>query len=207
MYMRKLLNIIRFIVDMIFPPGEDALLVRDAKSHELATLMKTTDVRGIEALLPFRIPIVRAAIHEAKFHGSKKAFDLLGNVLHERLAELPEHEYMLIPIPLSGSRKRQRGYNQAAEIAKAAAAGLPHIKIREDLVKRTRNTKPQTDLPKEKREDNVKDAFLITNPEAIAGKRIILFDDVVTTGATMRAAKEVTLEKGPESVILVAVAH
>lgn len=207
MYMRMLLKIIRFIVDTIFPPSQDALLVRNAKPHELVLFMKSTDLRSVEMLLPFHILLVRAAIHEAKFHGNAKAFTLLGNALHERLAQLPDREYIVIPIPLSGSRMRERGFNQAAEIGKAALHELPHIHMREDILKRTRNTKPQTKLAKEARLANMENAFEVVKPDAIVGQHVILIDDVVTTGATLEAAKAALLRHSPASMLVIALAH
>ena len=207
MYMRILLNIIRFIADTLFPPSQDALLVQSAKEDELVHCILKTAVRSSEALLPFRMPVVRAAIHEAKFHGSPRAFTLLGNVLHEQLLQLPKRDYLLIPLPLSASRLRERGFNQAAEIAKAGVLGLPHTEIREDILKRTRNTNPQTKLAREARLLNMKDAFRVVKPDVIANRHVILIDDVVTTGATLDAAKSAIMLHSPASLTVIALAH
>src|SRR5690606_12446104 len=151
MHMHMLSIIIRWIGDTIFPPSSDLILVRNARAIDLAVLIAPQNIRGIETLLPFHIPLVRAAIHEAKFHRNHKAFMLLGAALHNRLRQLSHKDALLIPIPLSGSRRRKRGYNQAAEIAKAALQGLEWVALREDVLTRTRNTKPQTKLTKKAR--------------------------------------------------------
>lgn len=208
--MSLLLTLAEKITDTIFPPSRDALLVRSASPGALAARIAPHDVDSITVLLPFRDPLVRAAVHEAKFHGSKKAFRLLGYALEEYLKRLPQRKHLLLPIPLSGKRKRERGFNQAAEIAKQATLPV-HTLIHEDLLKRTRDTKPQTKLQKEARAENVAGAFAVINSRVnsgiISGAHIILFDDVATTGATLKAANRALEKYNPASVVCIALAH
>lgn len=193
--------------DLLFPPSADVLLVRTATHHELARMIEPVHINGTVALLPFRTPLVRACIHETKFHQSQKAALLLGTVCRDSLISLPESEYILIPLPLSAARYRERGYNQATEIARHAVTELNHITIREDILYRKRNTAPQTTLTKVDREKNMKDAFAVKNPSTIQGKHLILLDDVITTGATIAAARAALLPHAPASVTCIAVAH
>lgn len=208
--MSLLLTLAEKITDTIFPPSRDALLVRDASPGTLAARIAPHDVDGVTVLLPFRDPLVRACIHEAKFHGNRKAFRLLGYAFEEYLKQLPQQDYLLLPIPLSNTRKRERGFNQATEIANAASISS-NILIRENILKRTRDTKPQTKLQKEARAENVAGAFAVINSGVksgiISGAHILLLDDVSTTGATLKAAKAALLRHNPASVTCVAIAH
>lgn len=91
---------------------------------------------------------------------------------------------LVIPVPLHPVRERERGYNQSRLLARAVSesTGLP---LASHILMRRRNTRSQTDLPPEERLDNVADAFAVRRPQTIEGKRILLVDDVTTTGSTL----------------------
>lgn len=197
------------LFDFIFPPSAEALFIRDADTHALTMEMRMTHVSdGVSALLPFSHTLVRACIHEAKFYGNIRAQKILGAVLAVYLKH-ETRECILIPVPLSRTRLRERGYNQVEAIVRAALEmnTAPHLTLRTDILMRTKHTKPQTDLPREARLQNVQNAFAPRTPDVITGKRVILIDDVVTTGATLNAAKAALLPHSPASITCIALAH
>jgi len=203
-----LAHIAQTFFDTVFPPTEDMLLVRGLTPDTFRALAHSRTHEGVGSLLSFRDARVRACIHEAKFHHSKKAIELLGAVLAEYLSSLPQKPYVLIPIPLSAPRYRERGYNQVTEIIRAA---LPLISgtltLNETTLIRERNTKPQTDLPKELRVANVADAFGVRDSTLLPNTHIILIDDVLTTGATMSAAKAALLPPSSTPITRLTLAH
>jgi len=209
MFLHLLVRTLQSCIDVIFPPSTDILLVREAGINTLFARGRLHEVTGIHTLLPFQDPIVRACIHEAKFHENKKAITMLSKVLERHLNTLPHREYLLIPIPLSRARFRERGHNQVASVAKIAMTELKNVMLVENVLVRTRHTKPQTDLPKNKRLQNVADAFGIRdkNSPRLKGAHIILLDDVLTTGATMNAARATLALHKPASITCVALAH
>ena len=110
------------------------------------------------------------------------------------VTELPE---ALVPVPLTGRRFRQRGFNQAALLARSTARllGLPSLP---GHLARVRNTPPQRSLPRSARLTNVRRVFAVKRP--IAYRRVALVDDVSTTGATAHAASTALLAGGAEEV-------
>lgn len=132
-------------------------------------------------LLPFGTPSVRAAVHEAKYHGSKTAFGLLAAALAEYLRDADDAGHRrshvrLVPVPLGRERRRERGFNQVEEIAQRTAKELG-IPIDTTLLKRTRETASQVSLPRQKREENMRGAFLAVRP-VDSSCTYILIDDV-----------------------------
>ncbi len=109
---------------------------------------------------------------------------------------------VVIPLPLHALREFKRGYNQAYLIA--SHMGSYRSKIDLTLLKRTKRTKPQSELNKKQRKSNMKDAFVCS--ERVKGKYVLLVDDVVTTGNSVNQAAKVLLEAGATAVYVAAVA-
>lgn len=144
--------------------------------------------RTIAPLL-YEQPIVKF-ITQLKFHHQLLYAKLLGQLLAERIkrvytnTELPE---CIVPMPLHKKRIKQRGFNQAIEIAKPIAKAL-HLTINHQLCRRKKNTQAQSSLTGESRKLNIHNAFEITNNLNV--KHIAVLDDVITTGNTIRALSE-----------------
>jgi ComF family protein len=151
---------------------------------------------------------LRALMHRLKYGGMTSIGLEFGRVLGERIrdAGLGESD-IVVPLPLHVSRKRERGFNQCELIAQGVSAvtGCP---LRTGLLRRTRFTPSQTPLGHGERRKNVRDAFGL-RPQAardVAGRSILLVDDVVTTGATMRSCAGALHRAGVRAVIACAVA-
>ncbi len=108
----------------------------------------------------------------------------LGKLLSE--SELYSDIDLVLPIPLHPKKERIRGYNQSLVIAQGLVETMP-IKIKENVLVRVEFTETQTRKNRWERYENVRDMFGVKNPEKIAGKHILLVDDVITTGATIEA--------------------
>lgn len=123
---------------------------------------------------------------------------VLGNFLLQRCAL--EGDEILIPVPLHPKRERERGFNQTLLMAKGVAhvTGIP---IRADLLIRRVYTKSQTGLSLREREQNVKGVFELRRPEEIKGRKILLLDDVATTGSTLNECAKVLKRNGARVVI------
>jgi ComF family protein len=141
----------------------------------------------------------------AKFRGRLNLTRVLGLCLARSLqlkeAELPQ---VIIPVPLHPRRARERGYNQALEIARAAASRL-QVEIDAGLCARTRSFTPQEGLEKAARRRNVRGAFAVTGQ--LTARHLAILDDVVTTGSTAAELARALRRAGAKRVDLWAVAR
>ncbi len=109
---------------------------------------------------------------------------------------------LIIPVPLHPSREKERGFNQSIFIAQ----GIFDRNITENILIRTKPTKSQTELDREERKQNVDEAFAVLDNSLLSEKKVILVDDVVTTGATMNECARVLKMNGVMEVIGLALA-
>jgi len=134
---------------------------------------------------------VQQVIHEMKFFGKKSIAKFLGR----EMADLMTHhkDYletdMIIPVPLHKTKLRERGFNQSLLLSQAISK-LTNIPVNQKILKRIRYTKPQSKMNAFERQQNVKDAFRVIDPSTVKGKTVVLVDDVLTTGSTMRVCVE-----------------
>jgi ComF family protein len=159
-------------------------------------------------LLSYQHNVVTALITENKFHHNEKAAQLLAGVLEDWLVTLPA-DSILVPIPLSSERKNSRGYNQVEEILRHVSSTWKSQTITNLLV-RTRHTEAQTSLGRNERLTNINGAFAINHTylETVTASTIVIIDDVVTTGATLKAAEAKLRPLLPHTrIILLGLAH
>jgi len=112
--------------------------------------------------------------------------------------------HQIVPVPLYKTRKRERGYNQSEEIAKALAK-IIHIPVKSEHLLRIRSTLSQTKMSEKEREKNVRKAF--SCPVILTGKNILLVDDVITTGSTIEACVKALKSAGAKVVDVFTIAH
>ncbi len=153
---------------------------------------------------------LRDLIHLFKYQQIKSAADLLGQFLRQSLAPvtLPA-EFLVIPVPLAKTKRRDRGFNQAEAIAAAFARRQRSacIELNTGSLVRTRETASQTGLTRRQRRLNLRGAFAVANPGPIQGRTILLVDDVMTTGATAAECTHVLLRAGAKQVFVATVAR
>lgn len=124
----------------------------------------------------------------------------------ENPAGLDFSENLLMPVPLSSRKLKARGFNQAEEIAQELSFSL-ELPLISDCLLKTKETLSQVEILEEKRKENVKGAFTCRQSEKIRGKKILLIDDVFTTGSTMEECASVLKTVGAKEIWGVAVAR
>lgn len=148
----------------------------------------------------YEFPVDRI-IHALKYQHRIAIADWLGKHL---AGHLHADDQYLVPMPLHPTRLRERGFNQAGEIARAASCRLK-LPLLADCLVRERATAAQTELPPGKRRSNVRGAFACAAD--LTGKHIILVDDVMTTGATARECSRVLKLHGAREITVAVVAR
>lgn len=155
--------------------------------------------------------VVRKAIKTLKYRRvSDLAEEFVSLILPSELTLLPMNQAaVLVPIPLHPSRRRERGFNQAEVLGRELAAQL-HIPVRTDILRRIRPTAPQAEIKNRKeRLRNVKNVFSVNTDSLMHchTNSFILFDDVATTGATIKNAARALRQSGVANVRAVTMAR
>ncbi|GAM09219.1 competence protein F [Geobacter sp. OR-1] len=151
---------------------------------------------------------VRDLIHRLKYDRKIQCRRPLALLLLELLSGAVEEfsPEMLVPVPLHKRRLRERGFNQAILIAELLAREWK-IPLERRLLQRVRWTEPQINLAAGERAANVKGAFALSDPKIASGRRIVLIDDVLTTGSTVAECSRVLKKAGAAAVLVVTVAR
>ncbi len=158
---------------------------------------------------------LRGLIHLLKYEQVRPAARVLGELLARAAAPFQATEVgvpqVLVPVPLHSSRLRQRGFNQAELIARAALESSPAwatgIRLSPAVLGRKRATDSQTGLTRHQRRENIRGAFAVARPEEVEGKEVLLVDDVFTTGTTVSECAKVLRRAGAKRVLVATVAR
>jgi len=147
---------------------------------------------------------LRQLIHLFKYSGMKPLARTLAAYLASALPRDQRFD-VVVPMPLHWRRRWKRGFNQSALLARLIArrCSIPMV----NAVRRTRATAAQAGLSNAKRRENVAGAFRVKKPRAVEGRRVLLIDDVMTTGATASACAVALKRGGASSVTLLALAR
>lgn len=171
-------------------------------------------------LFEYGSPIVKKAVWEIKFRGNGRIARLVAALLYgellEKLSEekvfsgaLSEKRPLLVPVPVSARRRRERGWNQCEIIAGELAKldGGDNFELRTDILVKNKNTADQVGKGRFERLKNLENAFAVKDAKALEGRLVILLDDVITTGATMEEAGRTLAAHGAKKILFLAIAH
>jgi ComF family protein len=137
---------------------------------------------------------LKAIVHALKYDPRSTLARHLATRMRDAGAQVLAGADAVVPVPLHAARERSRGFNQARELARHL--GLPVL----DALVRTRKTSAQADLPKARRDANVRGAFALTRGVDVDGLVLVLVDDVSTTGATLNACAAPLLDAGAREI-------
>lgn len=157
---------------------------------------------------------LRELIHLLKYQHVRPAANVLGRMLAEVVTELAEafagQPPVVVPVPLHTAKLRQRGFNQSELIARAALKLTPggfDLRLNTSVLVRLKPTQSQTGLTPHQRRENMRGAFRVQRPAEVAGRDVLLVDDVFTTGTTASECARVLRRAGAQRVFVVTVAR
>jgi ComF family protein len=159
---------------------------------------------------------MRNAIHALKYNRMHAAACVLGPMLADaigRLAREAPAEMLVVPVPIYRKKRARRGFNQARLLAEHAIRALRkthpewHLTFVPGALMRVRATMSQAGLTPRQRRQNLRGVFRVANPTAIAGRHVLVIDDIFTTGATARAAAVTLTQAGAAGVWIATLAR
>ena len=157
----------------------------------------------------YRNKVIQNLIQELKFNRLTSAIGPIKKIIDEYLLQITRGEsqiyflenFIIIPIPISTKRLRERGFNQAELIADHISKKI-NLPILRSVILKPKDNKKQSELKKwEERKSNVENCFSVSKPELIRSKNIILVDDIFTSGATIKEAVKVLKKSGVRKII------
>lgn len=220
--MPEKLGIFEYILRLLFPPkcifceallsiGTNPEICQSCYSkmplHDsdyLSPGVETTVLKGCDRVVSlFRYSgIVRETLLRYKFNDRPSYFRTLSLLLYEKLIKVTKNDTfdIIVSVPLHKKRELSRGYNQARLISECVAKKLGKPDCSR-MIKRKRETAVQSTLTHEERIENVREAFYVLNPSIFNGKKVLLIDDILTTGNTIGECGRLIKEAGAAEVI------
>lgn len=148
---------------------------------------------------------IREAIHDLKYHNNLGLGDFFSPYLIQLIEKKNWHFDLVVPVPLSKGRMKQRGFNQAALVAKPISRYF-RVPFSGSALIRTKETPSQIDLSAHERITNLRDAFF-GNTAKLKGKKVVIVDDIITTGSTMKYCSQSLLDSGASEVYAISIAR
>lgn len=201
----KLLDYLKESVLQILFPCPSTCIVCEVEEEEgiCNNCLKTIKLCTEDEYYGYYKGALKELIHLFKFKKDFLAGEILVNMLETKISDVSK-EYVLTYIPIGKKSKKTRGFNQCEYIAKLLSKRLD-LKYMETLIK-SKETQVQKELSKSERLENIKNSFSIKDKCDVRGKKFILIDDVVTTGATIEEGIKILKENGANEIKILTIA-
>ncbi|MDP2593602.1 MAG: phosphoribosyltransferase family protein [bacterium] len=208
------------ILDFFFPRS---FLVKELERMRPEDFLEKTAPADVlpqiwtRSIVKYSDPFAQTLVWEIKYRGNRKLARLAAEMLHgEIVAYAAEKDYglsekpvLVIPVPASRHRIKERGFNQCDLITEEIQKidGGRFCRVSSEILKKTRNTQSQTKKNRRERMKNLSGCFAVAKPEEVLDQTVIIIDDVITTGATVTEARKILLKSGAKEVTALSIAH
>ncbi|HEU0080690.1 MAG TPA: phosphoribosyltransferase family protein [Candidatus Paceibacterota bacterium] len=208
-------NIFDFVLETLMPAHPLVRRVEKLGVQAFRPWPVVGEYQGFFYLASYKHPAAQAAILDIKSYGNRRMAAIVGRMLGEALADgsvaKPPPLPLVLPIPITSRKRRERGWNQCELILEGLARTDSGVRFeaRKDILVKTRENVDSVGLSKAQRRENLRNCFAV-RPQAaaeVAGRSVIVIDDVLTTGATFAEARRALLAAGARKVLCVAIAH
>lgn len=151
---------------------------------------------------------IRNLIIDYKFNDKAYLSNFFTKIIikNEKICRKIKSYDIIIPVPIHKKRKNERGYNQSELIAKKIAKNINELELVIDCLIKEKNTVAQSTLTKQQRKQNVKQVYKLENKEKIQNKKIILIDDIYTTGSTVEECSKILKQNGAKEILILTIA-
>ena len=152
--------------------------------------------------------IIRTKIINYKFRDKAYLYKFFVHIMlkNKKIYRFIKSYDIIIPVSISKKRFKERGYNQTLLIAKELSRNIEGLELKNDVLFKTKNTVPQSTLNKVERKNNLKDTYVVINDTAIKNKKILILDDVYTTGSTAGECSKILKKAGAEQIGVITIA-
>jgi competence protein ComFC len=222
--MEVIRHTLSLFIDFLFPKSPSLILLESLSPSELFHLLpqsRDTKDTHVLALFDYRDPTVKTLIWELKYRGNtviaSQCAEMISDLLQDEIAErsldsVKWHHPLLIPMPISSARRRERGWNQTELLGEALIKKHQDnslFEYRKDILTKQIHTESQarTHATKREREENISHSMNAAGTVDLRTRTIILLDDVTTSGVTFNEARRALKEKGAKHILCVAIAH
>lgn len=147
----------------------------------------------------------KSLVHNFKYHDKTYLSKFFANLLHNKYQKIISKADMITCVPMHKFKRIFRLYNHAFILAKDLAK-ISNKAFEPDIITKTRSTKSQTYLSKTARKENIKGSFALNNLQKVKGKRVLLIDDVITTGETINTCSRELKKAGAKEVVVLSIA-
>lgn len=209
-------EILESVLNFVFPKNTNVRDLEILTAEDLLKMLPRAEKRhDTVSLFDYQNETAKQIIWEIKYRKNKRlAFmcaELLGeeilDYVYEKRSFYPKAKFLLLPMPTSDKRRKQRGYNQTELVTSMLKKMIPPLRYCTQTLRRDVNKVSQTKKTRAEREKNVAGCFSVLNPHHIKDNIVIVFDDVITTGATMdEVCREISKHK-PKEILRLTIAH